>query len=99
MYGGLMGEDAYWERRREEFENPRAFHRRSQWEDDEPEYAEGSLFLDEEIEDIEAEKGYPMAELDEGDLLDIVEDIKGIEADSAVWNVWYSCIDYKYQIA
>lgn len=78
---GISNEDEYWERRREEWENPRAFRKMGAW--DEPVYKNGSLFLDDEIEEIEKERGYPMEELYEGDLLEIVEEQEGIAADSA----------------
>lgn len=35
---GVPGEDEYWERRREEWENPRAFRKCSAWDEDEPIY-------------------------------------------------------------
>ena len=40
-----------------------------------------------------------MEELYEGDLLDIVEEQKGIVADSAEWNDNWGCIEYRYQVA
>ncbi len=97
-----VNEDEYWERRREEFENPRAFHRRSEWddwEDNDYEYEEDYLFLDEEVEDIEAEKGCEMCDLDEDDLLEIVEKREQIEAAEAEWNGRIGAIVYKYKIA
>lgn len=94
---GISNEDEYWERRREEWENPRAFQKPGIW--DEPVYENGSLFLDDEIEEIEKRTGYPMEELYEGDLLEIVEEQKGIAADSAEWNSNYGCIDYRYRVA
>ena len=42
---GISGEDEYWERRREELEKPKA------WDENEPVYEDGNLFLDEEIEE------------------------------------------------
>lgn len=96
---GIPGEDEYWERRREEWENPRAFRKCSAWDEDEPIYENGNLFLDGEIEDIEKERGYPMEELYESDLLDIVEEQKGIVADSAEWNCNWECIEYRYRVA
>ena len=71
---GMPGEDEYWERRREEREKPRAFRKSSAWDEDEPIYKNGNLFLDGETEEIEKERGYPMEELYEGDLLEIVEE-------------------------
>ena len=90
---GIPGEDEYWERRREEWENPRTFRKCSIWDEDEPVYENGNLFLDGEIEEIEKERGYPMEELYEGDLLEIVEKQKGIVADSAEWNGIWECIE------
>ncbi|MCD7866818.1 MAG: hypothetical protein LUG62_01155 [Clostridiales bacterium] len=94
-----MGEDEYWERRREELENPMGFRRRSQWDDDWPAYKDSRLYLDDEAEEIEAERGYPMEELAEGDLLEIVSDERGIVAVSAVWNASCGCIEYRYRVA
>ena len=59
----------------------------------------GNLFLDGEIKEIEKERGYPMEELYEGDLLEIVEEQKGIMADSAEWNGNWECIEYRYRVA
>lgn len=95
----IPNEDEYWERRREEWENQRAFRKCSTWDEDEPIYENGNLFLDGEIEEIEKERGYPMEELYESDLLDIVEEQKGIVADSAEWNDNWGCIEYRYQVA
>lgn len=95
----IPNEDEYWERRREEREKPRAFRKSSAWDEDEPIYKNGNLFLDGEIEEIEKERGYPMEELYESDLLDIVEEQKGIVADSAEWNDNWGCIEYRYQVA
>lgn len=94
-----MCEDEYWERRWEEWENPRAFRKCSAWDEDEPIYENGNLFLDGEIEEIEKERGYPIEELYERDLLDIVEEQKGIVADSAEWNGNLECIEYRYRVA
>ena len=92
-------EDAYWERRREEWENPRAFRKRSEWDEDEPVYESGTLFLDDEIEEIEKKRGWLMDELYEGDLLEIVEELKGIEAEDATWCDKMDAIEYRYRIA
>lgn len=94
-----MCEDEYWENRREEWENPRTYRKYNTWDEDEPIYESGNLFLDGEIEEIEKERGYPMEELYEDDLLDIVEEQKGIVADSAEWNNNWGCIEYRYQVA
>lgn len=95
MFG--YDEDAYWENKREQLENPRYYHKRL-W-DEEPEYRHGTVFLDEEIEQIEQQKGYSMEELYEGDLLDILQEFKGIKADSAVWRPGWDAIDYTVRIA
>lgn len=94
-----MCEDEYWENRREEWENPRAYRKYNTWDEDEPIYESGNLFLDGETEEIEKERGYSMEELYEGDLLDIVEEQKGIVADSAEWNSNWECIEYRYRVA
>lgn len=96
MYEGFG--DEYWERVREEKESPRA-GRRSGWGDDEPEYETKHLYLDEELEEIEEERGWPIEELLEGDLLEIVEDFTGIRACSAEWVPGWDCIDYEVQVA
>lgn len=89
---GLPNEDEYWERRREELENPKE----AEWWDDEVVYEEGNLFLDEEIEALEKEYGCRMVKLSECELLDIVLEFCGISAHSAEWNDGYGCISYKY---
>lgn len=94
MFG--FDEDGYWERRREELENPK---RRFRDREEETEYRTGTLFLDEEIEEIEAKRGYPMEELLEGDLLEILEEIKGIVAETAIWRSGWDAIDYTVRIA
>ena len=48
---------------------------------------------------LKKERGYPMEELCESDLLDIVEEQKGIVADSSEWNDNWGCIEYRYQVA
>ena len=90
-------EDAYWERRREEWENPRAFRKRSEWDEDEPVYETESLYLDEEIDEIEAEYKCSMKELFEGDLMELVERFKKIIPVSAVWDDSFDCIIYQYE--
>lgn len=94
----IPNEDEYWERRREEWENPELFRKKNPWDEDEPIYETGSLFLDEEIEEIEAERGFPMKELYEGDLLEILEEIKGIIAEKASWNAAFDAIDYTVRV-
>ena len=90
MWGIPFDEDAYWERRREEYENPRRDP------DEEPEPVRDTLFLDEEIDDIEAKYGCTMAQLDEDELLEIVKEFLGIDAEEAVWDEQYLGIEYKY---
>lgn len=98
MFGGI-DEDAYWERRREEWENPRAFRKWSEWDEDEPVYESGTLFLDDEIDEIEKKRGWPIEELLEGDLLEIVEELKGIVAETAIWCSQMDAIEYRYKTA
>ena len=90
----LGGEDAYWVRCREERENSELFKRKSLWNEEEPEYEIGTVFLDEEIEEIEKKRGFPMKELYEGDLLEILEELKGIIAENASWDETFDAIDY-----
>ena len=92
-----MNEDAYWENVREELELERP--RRKLWDDDFPNYERKSLYLDDEIEEIEIKKGCFMTELYEGDLLDIVEEMEGVEADLAVWDENYQSIVYMVRVA
>ncbi len=89
----IPNEDAYWERRREEWENRNIFGKYP-WDEVEPGYESGTVYLDEEIEEIEAQKGYLMDELTEGDLLEVLEDTKGIIAETAVWRTEFDAIDY-----
>ena len=98
MWGIPFDEDAYWELRREEWENPDLFRRKSSWDEDEPEYETGSVFLDEEIEEIEKKRGFPMKELYEGDLLEILEELRGIIAEKASWNEAFDAIDYTVRV-
>ena len=96
MRGVPFDEDAYWERRREEWENPRTF--RSPWDEGEPMYEPGYAFLDEKLEDIETEKGWPIEELAEADLLEILEEERGIVAETAKWNPRMHSIDYTVRV-
>ena len=98
MWGMRFNEDAYWERRREEWENPELSRRKGSLDDEEPEYETGSVFLDEEIEEIEEERGFPMKELYEGDLLEILEELKGIIAEKASWDEAFDAIDYTVRV-
>lgn len=85
-------EDQYWERKREEYENPK---RDPDWE---PEPERDWLFLDEELDDLEAEYECQLTELPEGDLLDIVEKMTGIIAIVANYNPMMYGIEYKYKV-
>lgn len=40
-----------------------------------------------------------MAELYEGDLLEIVQEMRGIEAEEATWNESMDAIEYRYRVA
>ena len=90
-----MNEDVYWESVREDLERPR----HNSWDNNYPEYESKSLYLEDEIEEIEMQKGCPMKELYEGDLLDIVEEMEWIEAESAIWDENYQSIDYTVRVA
>lgn len=87
----IPGEDERWEA----WENKRVF---DAWGGNSA-YKSEKLFLYEEIEEIERERGYSMQELYEGDLLEKVEEHKGIIADSAEWNNADECIKYRYRVA
>lgn len=89
-YGIPFDEDAYWERRREEYENPK---RDPDWQ---PEPEREWVFLDEELDDLEAEYECKLTELPEGDLLDIVEKITGIVAEAATYDPRMYGIRYEY---
>lgn len=84
-------EDQYWERKREEYENPK---RDPDWE---PEPERDWLFLDEELGDLEAEYECQLTELPEGDLIDIVEKMTGIIAIVANYDPRMCGIEYKYR--
>ena len=90
MWGIPFDEDAYWERRREEYENPRRYA------DEEPEPVRDTLYLDEEIDDIEEKYGCSMVQLDEDDLLEIVKEFLGIDAEEAQWDEQFQGIEYRY---
>ena len=93
----IPNEDQYWENVRESLENPRR-PLPGDW-DYEPEYEKAYLFLDEELDEIEEKHGYPIEELTEGDLLDIVYEFLKIDAEDARWDPKSMCIEYRYQIA
>lgn len=93
---GISGEDEHWEYLREKMENSKI----SKYDDwGEVIFKKENLFLYEEAEKVEKEWGYPMEELYEGDLIEIVEKYKGVEADSAKWNKEKECIEYRYEVA
>ena len=94
-----VDEDGYWENYREEYEH--GFRPRSEWDamDAEPEYEEDWLFLDEEQEELEKKYGYPMDDLDEDDLLEIVEKFLKVKAESAKWDGSMIGIKYRAHIA
>ncbi len=97
MSGISFDEDAYWERRREELENPALFHRQSLWDESERvEQEEANLFLDEEVDEIEKQYKCPMNELSESELMDIVERHKKIDPVMAEWDSRFECIVYRY---
>lgn len=94
-----VDEDGYWENYREEYEH--GFRPRSEWDamDAGPEYEDDWLFLDEEQEDLEKKYGYPMKELDEDDLLEIVKKFLDVEAETAEWKESMFGIKYRVRIA
>ena len=95
--GGIRGEDEYWEWFRECMENRR---RPKPGDDDyEPEYEKGRLYLDEHLEEVEQDRGWPMEELNEGDLLEIIYEFLGIDAESARWDPDFYCIEYSHKVA
>lgn len=86
-----VNEDAYWEHVREDRENAYTSYR-----DGGIRHQDGKLYLDEELDEIEEERGWPIEELTEGDLLEIVEEYLGVQAESAQWDERFMCIDYSY---
>ena len=84
---GLPGEDEYWERRREEFEQIPAGWR--------PEPKKQVLSLDEEIDDLEKEYGCKLEDLDEPDFEDIVFRIRGEYPLQAEYDPRFLAIFYK----
>lgn len=97
MSWGIPNEDDYWESVRERLENPRQPAPGDP--DYEPVYEKDSLYLDEELDEIEAKHGGKIEELTEADLLDIVWDFLEVDAYSAKWDPQFMCIEYTYQIA
>lgn len=86
----IQNEDTYWEwlREKRERKEPDPLY------EDEPVFESGCVFLDDETDEIEAERGFPMEELYEGDLLEILEEMKGISAETATWNPSRGAIEY-----
>ena len=96
---GLPSEDEYWERRREEWENPRAFRKKSAWDEDEPIYENGNLFLH-YLKQIAFVQFFHRIAPFLFNLLDFtIQEQKGIMADSAEWNGNWECIEYRYRVA
>lgn len=93
MWFEMPNEDEYWERRREEWENPKLPP------DYEPEPEKDWIFIDEEVDDIEAENGCPMEELGEGDLFEIIDSMRDISGEliSAKWDRSMWGIQYTYK--
>ena len=81
-----IDEDRYWENAREYAENYQYY---------EPEHEKDYLFLDEEQESIESTRG-PMDRMTERELLEIVEEFLGVEAESAKWVPGMYGIEYEY---
>ena len=81
-------EDEYWEHVRESLEAPR--------KNEEPYLEEGTLFLDDEIEELEKKYGCSIEELYEGDLEEIVLEKEGIVPESARYDPQFDCIVFKY---
>lgn len=88
----VPNEDAYWEAVRERMENPR---RPPDWE---PEPESDCLYLDDELDDIEAEYGCKLTELREVDIMGILDRFlkDGREWLSAVWDEAMCGIQYTY---
>ena len=84
----IPNEDEYLERVREELEAPSKYA--------EPYLEEETLFLDEEIEQLEEKYGCRMEELYEGDLEEIVLEMRGIVPETARYDSCFDCIVYKY---
>lgn len=85
----IPNEDEYWERRREEYER--------QFEPEYPVTVKDTVFLDEELEEIEERYQCSIGELYEADLIDIVQELTGIVPDTAIWVENFCGIDYEYQ--
>ena len=79
----IPNEDEYWERVRESLEAPRKSE-------------EGTLFLDDDIEELEKKYGCSIEKLYEGDLEEIVLEKEGIVPESARYDPQFDCIVYKY---
>lgn len=85
----IPDEDAYWERRREEYEK--------QFEPEYPLTVNDTVFLDEELDKLEERYQCRIEELTEADLADIVEEMTGIFPDTAKYDEKFCGIDYEYQ--
>lgn len=81
-----IDEDKYWENVREGLES----------QDPGPYEADGNLFLDDLHEEIESSYGYPVEELYEGDLMEIVEKYQDIFPKTARYDRQFDCISYTY---
>lgn len=83
---GVINEDDYWESVRERMEA----------QDPGPYRVWDSMFLDDLHEEIEGAYGYPVQDLFEGDLIDIVEKYQKICPEEAKYNSRYDSIEYVY---
>lgn len=85
----IPDEDAYWERRREEYEK--------QFEPEYPLKVNDTVYLDEELDELEERYQCKIEELTEADLVDIVQELTGILPDTAKYVQNFCGIDYEYQ--
>ena len=81
-----INEDVYWENIREGLES----------EDPGPYKVRDSLYLDELHEEIESSYGFPVEELYEADLMEIVEQYQKIYPEEARYDRQFDCIAYTY---
>lgn len=86
-----IDEDAYWERRREEWE--------SQYMNSKPEPERKLLSLDDEMDDLELEYGCSLEDLGEPDLEEIVFRFRGVYPLSAVYDPDFIAIFYEIEAA
>lgn len=82
-----LNEDEYWENRRERLESGRRYGRIVETE---------SLSLDDRYEEIQEQYGYPVEDLNECDLCEIVQRVRGIHPKKARWNNSMSCIVFEF---